>query len=372
VVYSLSIPADDSNAKLVRAIIQVGPGNFSLLSRLTGIPPETVRYKIKNQLVKKGINVHAIIDVNKFGLQRTIVQLKFTEKYHAISKPILQALHELSYLTYYSGELMTRQYYSHFQIPIQYKAEFTEFLDAMVNFGMLESYLIRPVSWINHISLRPEYFDIQSGRWDIDWQGLKLVEDIPKVLSPEFSTGGFDKPDLMITTKLTADALATIADMSRNLGINVKTLQYHYTRHLLERNMISKYVVRWMGDIESTRKHRIIFGRLYAHDLSKVELDLVRKAVYSLPFTWSETITDNRQLFVAEVFIPVEHLVYVQYFLNNNLGDLASRVELRTIDSSSSMAFTTPATLFDPITESWRYELSQNIARLEKLQEVYR
>jgi hypothetical protein len=365
------MPVDDSNAKLVRAIMQVGPGNFSLLSRLTGIPPETVRYKIKNQLMKKGINVHAIIDASKFGLQRTIVQLKFSEKYHPISKPILQALHELTYLTYYSGELMTRQYYTMFQIPIQFRSEFTEFLDAMVNFGMLDSYTIRPIVWINYMSLRPEYFDIARGRWDIDWQGLKLMEDIPKVQPVEYTNVSFDKQDLLIATKLTSDALATIADMSRTLGINVKTLQYHFSRHLLERQMISKYVVRWMGDIESTRKHRIIFGRLYAQDMSKSDLELLRRVVYSLPFGWSETLSENRQLFISEVCIPVEHLVYVQYFLNNNLGDMASRVELRTIDASSSMAFTTPTDLYDPVTESWKYELTRNIARLEKLQEVY-
>jgi DNA-binding Lrp family transcriptional regulator len=371
VVYSLSIPADDSNAKLVRAIMQVGPGNFSLLSRLTGIPPETVRYKIKNQLMKKGINVHAIIDATKFGLQRTIVQMKFTEKYHPIAKPMLQALHELSYLTYYSGELLTRQFHTIFQIPIRFRTEFTEFLDAMVNFGMLESYSTRPVMWMNYMSLRPEYFDIQRSQWDIDWQGLKLMDDVPKIQPVEYSNTQFDKPDLLIAAELTSDALSTIADMSRVLGINVKTLQYHFSRHLLERQMISRYVVRWMGDIESTRKHRIIFGRIYSHDLSKNELDQVRRVVYSLPFTWAETITENRQLFVSEVFIPVEHLVYVQYFLNNNLGDIASKIELRTIDSSSSMAFTTPTDLYDPVSESWKYELSHNIARLEKLQEIY-
>jgi len=201
---------------------------------------------------------------------------------------------------------------------------------------------------------------------------LKLMDEVPKIQQTEYSGIGFDKQDLLIATKLTSDALATIADMSRKLGINVKTLQYHFSRHLLERQMISKYVVRWMGDIESSRKHRIIFGRIYAHDISKTDMELLRRVIYSLPFSWSETISDNRQLFVSEVCIPVEHLVYVQYFLNNNLGELASRIELRTIDSSSSMAFTTTTDLYDSISESWKYELSRNIARLEKLQEVYR
>jgi len=366
------MPPDDINAKLVRAIMQVGPGNFSLLSRLTGIPSETVRYKIKNQLIKRGINIHAIVDAAKFGLQRTIVQLRFTEKYHPISKPILQALHELSYLTYYSGELMTRQYYTMFQIPVQYKAEFTEFLDAMVNFDMLESYYVRPITWINYISLRPEYFDLQKGRWDIDWQRIKMSEELPRITPITYPLVGFDYHDLLIASELTVNALATIADISRNLGINVKTLQYHYTKHLLDKQMISKYVVRWMGDLESTRKHRIIFGRLYANDLSRSELELLRQVVYSIPFSWSEIVTENRQLFVSEIFIPVEHLVYVQYFINNSLGELAGRVDLRTIDPTSSMAFTTPTGLFDQITQSWRYELAQNVARLEKLQEVYR
>jgi len=259
-----------------------------------------------------------------------------------------------------------------FQIPVQYKAEFTEFLDAMVNFDMLESYYVRPISWINYISLRPEYFDLQKGRWDIDWQSIKLVEELPHITPMTYPLVGFDYQDLLIASELTINALATIAEISRNLGINVKTLQYHYAKHLLDKQMIAKYVVRWTGDLESTRKHRIIFGRLYASDLSRSELELLRQVVYSIPFTWSEMVTENRQLFIATISIPVEHLVYVQYFINNNLGELGSRVELRTIDSTSSMAFTTPTSLFDQVTQSWRYELTQNIARLEKLQEVYR
>lgn len=366
------MPREDVNAKLVRAIMQVGPGNFSLLSRLTGIPSETVRYKIKHQLLKRGINIHAIADASKLQLQRTIVQMRFTEKYHPISKPILQALHELTYLAYYSGELMTRQYYTIFAMPIQFRSELVEFLDAMVNFDMLESYSVKPVIWTNYISLRPELFDFQKGRWDIDWQNLKFLDDIPQIFPITYPSVGFDLPDILIVSELTMNALANLSDISRNIGMNPKTLQYHFTKHVLDKRMISNYAVRWTGDIDSTRKHRIIFSRLYANDLSRQELDLVRKVVYSLPFTWAEMLTENRQLFVSEICIPVEHLVYVQYFLNNNLGNLANRIELRTIDPTSSFAFTLTTSLFDTVLQTWTYDLQQNIARLEKLQEVYK
>ena len=367
----MSAPIDEPNAKLLRAIIQAGPRNFSLLSRITGMPAETVRYKIKKQLASKGIYIHAISDATKFDLRRITVRIKFTEKYHPVSKSILQALHELSYLTYYSGELMTRWYYCMFQVPSKFAREFSEFLDAMSELGILESYVLRPIDWINYVSMRPEFFDLHRGMWDIDWAQLKLLDDLPKVSADQADGSEFDKTDLLITKELTIDSLTTVAEMSKKLNVNVKTLQYHYGSHLLERGMIKNFVVRWMGDVESARKHKIVYLRLYFKDLNRKDMESTRRTMYTLPFTWSEIISDNRRLFVSEAGVPVEQLVDCRYFLNNYLGELADGVEERMVDGTSSMAFTVPHGLYDSESRLWTYPLEQNVSRLQNLVQAY-
>ena len=369
----MPLPEDDPAAKIVRAIIQVGPGNYSLISRLTGIPPETVRYKIKNQLYKKGVAIHAIVEAEKFDLARYIVFMDFSEKYQAISKYILQALHELAYLNYYSAQLMSNEYYTTFQVPRQFKLQFAEFLDEMVNLEILQSYSIKPIVWKDYLSLRPEYYDFQEGRWDIDWQSLSISDDVPKVvIATDEEKNEYDKTDLLICKELMINSLTTVAEISKKLNVNVKTLQYHFNSHILGRKMISKYLVRWMGDLESIKKHKIIYARIFARDLNQSQLTELRKAFYTLPFTWGETIAGNRELYQVELAIPVEHYLYVQYFMNNNLGQLAEELDFKTIDVGNSMAFTIPHSLFDASTNTWNFPLEENVKKLQNLKEIYR
>jgi hypothetical protein len=369
----LPLPEDDPAAKIVRAIIQVGPGNYSLISRLTGVPPETVRYKIKNQLYKKGVAIHAVVDAEKFDLQRYIVFMTFSDRYQAISKYVLQALHDLAYLNYYSAQLMSKEYYTTFQVPRQFRAQFTEFLDEMVNLGILEAYSLKPIVWMDHLSLRPEYYDFQEGRWDIDWQALKVTDDIPKiVVRPDDAKNEYDKIDLLICKELMINSLVTVAEISKKLNVNVKTLQYHYNSHILDRQMITKYLVRWMGDLESIKKHKIIYARIIARDLNQGELHEVRKAFYALPFTWGEALAGNREVYQVSLAIPVEHYLYVQYFMSNNLGPLAGELDFKTIDTGNSMAFTIPYSPFDATTNSWTFPLEENVRKLQNLKEIYR
>ncbi|MGA1974619.1 MAG: hypothetical protein ABSG92_03200 [Conexivisphaerales archaeon] len=367
----MPLPEDDPAARIVRAIIQVGPGNYSLISRLTGIPPETVRYKIKNQLYRRGVAIHALIDAEKFDLQRYIVMMSFSDSYQAISKYILQSLHELAYLTYYSGQLMSKEYYCLFQTPRLYKSQMMEFLDEMVNLGILTGYSLKPIIWVNYLSLRPEYYDFQEGRWDIDWQALSTVSEVPKIgASSEYDKNEYDKMDILLAKELALNSLSTVAEMSKKLNINVKTLQYHYNSHVLERKMVTKYIVRWMGDLESIKKHRIIYGRVFAKDLSQSQLQDIRKAFYSIPFTWSEAAAGNRDLYLVEMAVPVEHYLYVQYYLNNSLGSLAECLDFKTIDVGNSLAFTIPHSLYDSVAGSWSFPLDENVKKLQNLRET--
>jgi hypothetical protein len=176
--------------------------------------------------------------------------------------------------------------------------------------------------------------------------------------------------DILLAKELTINSLSTVAEMSKKLNINVKTLQYHYNSHVLERKMIAKYIVRWMGDLESIKKHRIIYTRVFAKDLSQGQLQDIRKAFYTIPFTFSEAAAGNRDIYLIELAIPVEHYLYVQYYLNNNLGPLAERLDFKTIDVGNSLAFTIPHSLFDSVAGTWSFPLAENVKKLQNLREA--
>ncbi|MFQ6076117.1 MAG: hypothetical protein ACE5Z5_08290, partial [Candidatus Bathyarchaeia archaeon] len=92
---------DDDFSLIVEAIKRVGPRNCSLISRLTGIPVETVRYKIRRQLIRKGIRVHLSVDYNKLCLLRNWITLDFNDEYSELAPSMLDVLSRIGYLTYY-------------------------------------------------------------------------------------------------------------------------------------------------------------------------------------------------------------------------------------------------------------------------------
>ncbi|MEM2632939.1 MAG: hypothetical protein QXO29_03455, partial [Nitrososphaerota archaeon] len=118
--------------KLIEAIKKYGPRNFSLLSRVTGIPVETIRYKICKQFKEKGIGVHLGIDYNKLALVRTWAKLEFKESFLPHAEKFLEKLSEIGYLIYYASTLPYNEYYAMFAIPTRYRKEYREFLNSLI------------------------------------------------------------------------------------------------------------------------------------------------------------------------------------------------------------------------------------------------
>ncbi|MEM0054529.1 MAG: hypothetical protein QXL89_10120, partial [Nitrososphaeria archaeon] len=59
------ISYDEEMKLIVDSIKKYGPKNISAISRTTGLPIETVRYRIKNQLKEMGIRFHISINYLK-------------------------------------------------------------------------------------------------------------------------------------------------------------------------------------------------------------------------------------------------------------------------------------------------------------------
>src|ERR1017187_4408633 len=61
---------------LIETIKRVGPSNYSLLARLTGLNPETVRYKVSKQLGKYGLSLTVNINYGELGFTLGLLKIK--------------------------------------------------------------------------------------------------------------------------------------------------------------------------------------------------------------------------------------------------------------------------------------------------------
>ena len=77
----MTVTQTDTTVTIVNTIKEVGPRNVTLISRITGIPTETVRYKINKQLAAKGFRVHIAVDFHKLAMKSYSVVLDFSDEY---------------------------------------------------------------------------------------------------------------------------------------------------------------------------------------------------------------------------------------------------------------------------------------------------
>ncbi|MFQ5871558.1 MAG: AsnC family protein, partial [Candidatus Geothermarchaeales archaeon] len=240
----------DSLAVLVEAVKRFGPRNYSLLSRVTGIPTETVRYKIDHQLVRTGVRVHVSVDYHKLAMVRTWGTFYFEEDNDIISKGVLEALAKIGYLTYHGQVLPHGKFVVAHCIPARFYDDYRKFLEGLVDVGILKSFAMNRLDFLRHLSMKPEFFDFKRRKWKIPWDRLDPGEArVPHIISEPRTEPLADKVDLFILKELQLDCTRSLAAIARKLGMNYKTLRYHYLEHVAQRNLIDKYVVRWQGTV---------------------------------------------------------------------------------------------------------------------------
>ncbi len=349
---------------IVETIKRVGPRNVSLISRLTGIPVETVRYKIRRQLVKNGIGGHISVDYNKLGLVRNWLTLNFDGKIREFAPQMLETLSKTGYLIYYGRILPQGTYISIIALPPRLKAQYVKFLDRLMDRCILASYTMDELAWIRHLSMRPENYNFEKKTWKVDWDSLyqsKVI--VKKMMDSEVSEPMMDKNDSLILKELQIDSMKPISQIAKKLGLKPKTVRYHYMEHILRRGLITNFIVRWQGSREEMQRS-ILNAFIEFRNLTEKSLLDVQKVFHRLPFTWFDAISKNRSLYLAFLSLPVTQYINLLNYLQASIS--AYEFEIKLIDTSCAVGYTLPYEMFDE-TESWVFNPEKTLKVLTDL-----
>src|SRR3989304_2311049 len=107
---------------LVETIKQVGVSNYSLIARLTGLNPETVRYKVNRQLTRMGLGISVNVDFEGLGFKRGIFYVKAS----AISGK--SWLDHTNYLTFIGKVMGVDRYLCMYAVPYRLKKKYLDSL----------------------------------------------------------------------------------------------------------------------------------------------------------------------------------------------------------------------------------------------------
>jgi len=368
-MYEKSVSSEVApEARVIRAIIEIGPRNISEIARRTGLPVETVRYKVKHQLPRMGFSIRAIVNSSKLGLARYWVNLRFSKEYEKLAEQLLDVLSGKGYLTYYSRVLPYGNYYVMLMLPPEMEREYKLFLDLLVDSGVLTTYKMFKLKFFRHFSMRPEYFDFRERKWEFDWKSVETEVSegdpnrIMKIVEEDSERVPFDKIDLLIIKSLQQDATRKISEIAEDLGIHPKTVRYHMLQHVMKRGMVDKYGVFWASgdDREVIWTFFSLVSPVYE------DLRMAEEAFTILPFTIFDAISQQGEIYVAAAAIAAACYVDTLRFINRktSISDPSALTELSIIDVRATKSYTIPVSAYSEDEGRWVLDLNEIESRV--------
>jgi hypothetical protein len=326
---------------LIETIKRVGPSNYSLLARLTGLNPETVRYKISKQLGKFGLGLTVNINYGELGFSMGLVNIKANS---STGKSWFDHVHYLMLLSKVSG---TDRFICLYGIPFRFKKKYAESFEDLKKRGLIEDYSMTELYWMRYPPFRSELYNFEAKSWNVDWKRIGATTQEAGVTS--FSVNHdpkVDDVDIKILKFFKEDPTCGLAKVGKEIGVNPRTVRYHHTEHVVKGNLIVGNNVRWTWPLQVGRSGEIMQVMAAFKGLEQEEVSVARKLFNKLPFTWVEGGTEGRDYF-AFMDVPILSFHDCVRFIETELGELRSKLEMSILDSAKTQYLNVPDEMFD-------------------------
>jgi DNA-binding Lrp family transcriptional regulator len=326
---------------LIETIKRVGPSNYSLLARLTGLNPETVRYKISKQLGKFGLGLTVNINYGELGFALGLLKITANS---ASGKSWFDHTHYLMLLSKVVG---TDKYVCLYGIPFRFKKKYAESFEALKQKKLIVDYEMTELYWMRYPPFRSELYNFETKCWNVDWKRIETTSQEAGVTS--FSVNHdpkVDDVDIKILKYLKEDPTFGLAKVGKEIGVNPRTVRYHHAEHVVKGNLIIGNNVRWTWPLQQGKSSEIMQVLASFKALEQDEVTIVRKLFNKLPFTWVEGGTEGKDYF-AFMDIPILAFHDCVRFIETHLGAVRSKLEMSILDSAKTQYLNVPDEMFD-------------------------
>ena len=356
-------------AQLVQLLSEIGP-DIPEISRRLGQFKESVRYRYKEKILNRGFAVQAAPNYERLGLKRMIVLADFTDEFREYGSSILVAMPNLCYVTGFEKTLPHGQYVISASVPKEHTGEFSELMNELRNKGIFTSVEVFGFETFRNAPMKAEFYNFDTGTWDFDWSEASLRDFSAASYVPEERTK-IDEIDLRLIEQLQADANTSLKQISEELKINYKKLAWHYSTHVIARNLIRGYRINWMGTKynekmgkASQRQHRYFMVELIVRNTSELERMTLCKKIGQLPFLWAEATGND---YSAEFAFPVDYVTEAYQYLENAISSVKHKAQILAIDQTASLAFTVTPQLYDATRKAWVFNKQELAALFDNL-----
>jgi hypothetical protein len=368
-------PDTSEIAQIVDLINKYGV-EINEISKRSGQFKETVRYRVKEKILNRGMAVQAVVDAGVIGLRRIAFKVTMGDAFAEYAPQIFVSMNQLCYVHIFQTALPEDFYLVHASVPIERVEEFKDLMLRLKDLGIFSSIRFYEFEWSRRVPMKAEYYDFNRGAWDFDWSSPKSSE--PDITLSR-SRGGrpVDRIDLLILKELQIDASKNLVEIRDSIGrkdgydINYKTLNWHYSHHVLASGLISGYSVRWLGtNYDETaekprqRQHKYMVVNLLVENVTEAERMLLIGKMNRLPFLWFEAAGKD---YMAQCAFPLEMMTEAMEYLKDVMKPFDDRAEYFMEDQKNSVSFTVNHKLWNEETKKWRFEKADLLARFENL-----
>jgi hypothetical protein len=326
---------------LIETIKRVGPSNYSLLARLTGLNPETVRYKISKQLGRFGLGLTVNINYGELGFSLGLMKITSNSNSGKVWSD------HVHYLMLLSKVVGTNNNICLYGIPFRFKKKYTESFEELKQKGLIDDYQMTELYWIRYPPFRSELYDFETKCWNVDWKRIDATSQEAGVTSFSMNHDPkVDDVDIKILKYLKEDPTYGLAKVGKEIGVNPRTVRYHHSEHVVKGNLIIGNNVRWTWPLQQGRNGEIMQVMAGFKALEQDEISVVRKLFNKLPFTWVEGGTEGRDYF-AFMDVPILSFHECISFIETGLGALRGKLEISILDSAKTQYMNVPDEMFD-------------------------
>ncbi|HEV2389691.1 MAG TPA: AsnC family protein [Nitrososphaerales archaeon] len=326
---------------LIETIKRVGPSNYSLLARLTGLNPETVRYKISKQLPKYGLGLTVNINYGELGFSMGLLKIK------ASSMSGKSWFDHTHYLMLLSKVVGTDQFLCLYGIPFRFKKKYAESFEELKEKKLIEAYEMMELYWMRYPPFRSELYNFETKCWNVDWKRIESTTQEAGVTSFAVNHDPkVDDVDIKILKYLKEDPTFGLAKVGKEIGVNPRTVRYHHAEHVVKGNLIVGNNVRWTWPLQQGKSGEVMQVMAGFKGLNPDEVTAVRKLFNKLPFTWVEGGTEGKDYF-AFLDIPILSFHECVRFIETSLGAARSKLDVAILDSAKTQYMNVPDEMFD-------------------------
>jgi len=362
----------DTNSKIaamVKLITKYGP-QINRIARELGVHKETVRYWHK-KLLRSGYTAQAVPNYERLGLRRVAVVAEFSEEFRSYADAILVAMGELCYLTSFAKTLPEDLYSIQASVPQEHTSDWIRFMYELKKRGVFRTIQAFPFEWVRIAPMHSELYDFEAGSWQFDWKSKPDINSASINFNPS-TRGPFDFTDLNIIKHMQLNPDASLIEAQKKLGVNYKTLSWHYRTHLKANGLLKGYLVNWPGGrydprLEKAlhRRHRYLWIELLVSGVTESERMELMAKVNRLPFVWAEA--GGGQNYLAQIAFPMETMAEALQFIKEVVAPVRWKATFHFLDQTNALRFTIAPKLYNPAAKKWMFDEVELLTRFNEL-----